>query len=57
MSLSALRVFPLILPPLAWQQQFASQIEAIESMKHELEAQIADAQTLLDSRMDFWFND
>lgn len=45
------------IPPFLLQQQFASQIEAIESMKRELEAQIADAQTLLDSRMDYWFND
>lgn len=48
-------MFPV--PPLSLQEQFASQIEAIESMKRELEAQITDAQTLLDSRMDYWFND
>lgn len=43
-------------PPLPLQQQFAEQIEEIERMKREVEAQIADAQTLLDSRMDYWFN-
>lgn len=43
-------------PPLALQEQFAKQIEEIEAMKRELEAQIAEAQTLLDSRMDYWFN-
>lgn len=47
---------PFIIPPLPLQQQFAEQIEAIEKMKGELEAQIADAQMLLNSRMDYWFN-
>ena len=47
---------PIPVPPLALQQQFAEQIEEIEAMKRELEAQIAEAQTLLDSRMDYWFN-
>ena len=51
-----LRNFLLPVPPLPLQKQFAEQIEAIEKMKVELEAQIADAQTLLDSRMDYWFN-
>ncbi|MCH5218449.1 MAG: restriction endonuclease subunit S [Muribaculaceae bacterium] len=51
-----LRNLNLPLPPLALQQQFAAQIEEIEAMKRELEVQIAEAQTLLDSRMDYWFN-
>ncbi|MCH5346339.1 MAG: restriction endonuclease subunit S, partial [Muribaculaceae bacterium] len=46
----------LPIPPLSLQQQFAEQIEAIEAMKATLATQIADAQTLLDSRMDYWFN-
>lgn len=55
-SLKSLKKFPIIVPPLALQEQFAKQIEEIEAMKSELEAQIAEAQTLLDSRMDYWFN-
>ena len=51
-------MFPKIfLPPLELQNQFASQIEAIERQKADVEANIAELQTLLDSRMDYWFND
>lgn len=48
--------YMLPVPPLELQEQFAEQIEMIEAMKSELEKQIADAQTILDSRMDYWFN-
>ena len=44
-----------ILPPLALQREFAERVEAIEAAKAELSAQIAELQTLLASRMDFWF--
>lgn len=44
-----------ILPPLALQREFAERVEAIEAAKAELSAQIAEMQTLLASRMDFWF--
>lgn len=43
-------------PPLALQEQFAERIEAIEAQKKYVEAMIAELQTLLDSRMDYWFN-
>lgn len=56
-SLKALRTFPLFLPPLALQEQFAERIEAIEAQKRRVEASIADLETLLASRMDYWFND
>lgn len=56
-SLKALRTFPLFLPPLALQEQFAERIEAIEEQKKLVEASIADLETLLASRMDYWFND
>lgn len=46
----------LPVPPLELQEQFASQIEKIETLKSELENQIAEAQTLLNSRMDYWFH-
>lgn len=45
-----------ILPPLALQQEFAAKVEAIEKAKAELNAQIAEMQTLLASRMDYWFD-
>lgn len=48
---------PLMLPPLSLQNQFASKIEAIEAQKKRVEASIADLETLLASRMDYWFND
>lgn len=47
---------PIILPPLALQQQFAARVEAIEAAKAELNAQIAEMQTLLASRMDYYFD-
>lgn len=43
-------------PPLLLQNQFATQVEAIEAQKQQVEATIAELQTLLDSRMDYWFN-
>ena len=48
---------PLMLPPLSLQNQFAARIEAIEAQKKRVEASIADLETLLASRMDYWFND
>ena len=44
------------LPPLALQQEFASRVEAIEEAKAELNAQIDEMQTLLASRMDYYFD-
>lgn len=43
-------------PPLALQEDFARKIEAIEAEKKKVEATMAEVQTLLDSRMDYWFN-
>lgn len=48
---------PFIVPPINLQNQFASKIEAIEAQKKLVEASIADLETLLASRMDYWFND
>ncbi|MCH5346277.1 MAG: restriction endonuclease subunit S [Muribaculaceae bacterium] len=55
-SVGVLNEIDIPVPPLSLQQRFAEQIEAIEAMKATLATQIADAQTLLDSRMDHWFN-
>lgn len=55
-SLKALRNFPIILPPLALQQQFAEKIQAIEAQKKLVKKSIAETQHLLDSRMDLYFD-
>lgn len=47
---------PIYIPPLALQEKFAERIEAIEEQKKSVEQTIAELQTLLDSRMDYWFN-
>ena len=47
---------PIIIPPLALQQEFASKIEAIEKQKELIKQSIAETETLFNSRMDFYFN-
>ncbi len=51
-----LRNVPLPFPPLSLQQQFATQIEAIETQKAAIEKSISELQTLLECRMNYWFN-
>lgn len=46
----------LPVPPLTLQEEFAKRIEAIEAIKATTQQQLAALQTLLDSRMDYWFN-
>ena len=55
-GLSSLRNFPIIIPPLALQQQFASKIEAIEHQKELIKQSIKEVETLFNSRMDYYFN-
>lgn len=55
-SLTSLRNFPLILPPLSLQEKFASRIEQIDAQKKAVEETMENLQTLLKSRMDYWFN-
>ncbi len=43
------------LPPLSLQQSFAARIEAIEKQKEQISATIKDLETLLASRMQYWF--
>jgi len=43
-------------PPLTLQQSFASKIEAIERQKALIQQSITEAETLFNSRMDFWFS-
>jgi len=51
-----IKELPIILPPLALQQQFAEKIQAIEAQKELVKQSIAETQQLLDSRMDFYFD-
>ncbi len=44
------------LPPLSLQQSFAEKIEAIERQKERIRQSMAEAKTLFDSRMDYYFN-
>lgn len=44
------------LPPLSLQQSFASKIETIESQKAFIRQSITEAETLFNSRMDYYFN-
>ena len=46
--------FPI--PPLPLQQAFAQRIELIEQQKAEIQSTIADLETLLASRMQYWFD-
>lgn len=56
LKLFILRELKTIMPPLTLQKQFSTQIEAIETAKAELNAQISEMQTLLASRMDYYFD-
>ena len=44
------------LPPLSLQQEFAAKVEAIESMKAKVRQSLKEAETLFNSRMDYYFN-
>lgn len=43
------------LPPLSLQQSFSSKIQSIESQKSAIKQSLAEVETLLASRMDYWF--
>lgn len=55
-GLNTIRNFKVILPPLPLQQQFAARIEAIEQQKQQVKDMIKDLETLLASRMQYWFD-
>ena len=52
----ALFDFRFYLPPLALQQDFAKRIELIEQQKAQISSTIKDLETLLASRMQYWFD-
>ena len=55
-SNSTLRGVAIIFPPLPLQQSFAARITAIEQQKQRITASIKDLETLLASRMQYWFD-
>lgn len=55
-TIGMLKQIQLPVPPLELQEKFAARIEQIEEQKKAVEQTIAELQTLLDSRMDYWFN-
>lgn len=50
-----LNSIPTILPPLPLQRLFAQRIEQIEREKSEVQKSIQNLETLLASRMQYWF--
>lgn len=54
-GLKSIRKFSCILPPLPLQNLFAQRIEQIEHQKAEVQKSITDFETLLASRMQYWF--
>jgi len=55
-NMKDVREIPLIVPPLPLQQSFAVRIAAIEQQKQRISASIKDLETLLASRMQYWFD-
>ena len=55
-GLNSIRQFSIILPPLPLQQEFAKRIELIEQQKTQISSTIKDLETLLASRMQYWFD-
>ena len=55
LSKSIFEKIPIPLPPLPLQHLFAQRIEQIEHQKAEVQKSITDLETLLASRMQYWF--
>lgn len=55
-SQKILATIAIPVPPLSLQEKFASRIEQIEAQKKAVEETMENLQTLLNSRMDYWFN-
>ena len=54
-ALGTIRKLKIILPPLPLQHLFAQRIEQIERQKSAVQKSITDLETLLASRMQYWF--
>jgi len=48
--------FPIIFPPIDMQKLYVKKIEKIEQQKKQLNSTISDLETLLASRMQYWFD-
>jgi len=55
-STKEIESIPIYLPPLSLQQDFAKRIELIEQQKAQISSTIKDLETLLASRMQYWFD-
>lgn len=55
LNLSIVKSIQIFLPPLPLQRLFAQRIEQIEREKSEVQKSIQDLETLLASRMQYWF--
>ena len=56
LNLKLIGNYPVIVPPLSLQYEFAQKIEAIEKQKELVKRSIVETETLFNSRMDYWFN-
>lgn len=56
-TIGMLKDIKLPVPPISLQNEFAEKVEVIEEQKRLIESTIADLETLLASRMGYWFND
>ena len=48
--------FPIIFPPIELQKKYVERIELIEKQKEQVRSTIQDLETLLASRMQYWFD-
>ena len=55
-SVKVIKNTSVALPPLDLQNEFAEKVEAIEKQKELVKQSIVEAETLFNSRMDYWFN-
>lgn len=55
LTLVKIKAIKILLPPLPLQHLFAQRIEQIEHQKAEVQKSITDLETLLASRMQYWF--
>lgn len=55
LTLVKIKAIKIPLPPLPLQHLFAQRIEQIEHQKAEVQKSITDLETLLASRMQYWF--
>lgn len=56
-TMSVFREFRVPVPPFPLQQSFAQKVESIERQKELINQSIREAQTLFDSRMEYYFGE